>query len=468
MNAEEIITQFKRYNRSMDDLLVAEVENIYASSSEKERIRIAKITNDSRNEARMPERWVELTITKGSRNEKIALARFTEDVNCKYPKFNNKTLEELFLESNDPLIKAALHENPNYLPIWGMGDEQFKIFKNATFAERFSIVRNANVDFKVLTGIYDPETNPFDLTDEQRVKLVSTFCANEAHLERSRRIGGHTTDSSYQSHEENYQYNQLWDLAMKWLEPSKLGLVPNIACMTFNKFPCESGKMLDVYKKLTKTPSPDKKQMDIYLNARRSIFYMLNDLRLEEQKRRAIKPLLKAALKDEDKDKDPDFGPDYSISGIARFLLDEEDFPKDPSDRVLSWVGKSFAYVWRVIVNLITLAVLFAILSSGGTKFETLTLLMLALIYLSVVSWSSMSMLIQAEKMHVDHKKFKDLRMSLKTQLNEQEVIEDQAYEQAKKKLKANTIKFWINSIFNSIFYCIIIFKILSLTVFGQ
>lgn len=65
--------------------------------------------------------------------------------------------------------------------------------------------------------------------------------------------------------------------------------------------------------------------------------------------------------------------------------MDNEDMPQEKTDKVFSVLGRVITYGWQVVENLITLVVLLIVLSSGYTKFESLALSILSLIYLIII-----------------------------------------------------------------------------------
>ena len=211
MDKEEIIMQFKRYRTGMDDLLKVELANLYHSSSENDRIQITKIINDRCNDAYMPDEWGALIMSEGRRNEKIALAKFGDCLGVKKLP-SGRDFESALLEETDELIKYALFENPNYLSdpaMYSTSDYDTELFKKANFLEKLAFVRNPNIAFNVLYGIYDYENNIFNLSDEQRVGLIKAFLGNDAHLKRSHQFGG---NMRYEKREGNYKYNKIWNL----------------------------------------------------------------------------------------------------------------------------------------------------------------------------------------------------------------------------------------------------------------
>lgn len=120
---------------------------------------------------------------------------------------------------------------------------------------------------------------------------------------------------------------------------------------------------------------------------------------------------------------------------------------------------KILGYVWAVIINLITLFVVFSILSVADTSFEKIVLCFLVLIYLQIISISSVWSFQQLDFTGALYEEFKRIRHLLKEGTDEYE--EEQAKEFKSKKDNI-TVTFYINAFFNFIIYVIIILNLLG------
>jgi len=119
--------------------------------------------------------------------------------------------------------------------------------------------------------------------------------------------------------------------------------------------------------------------------------------------------------------------------------------------------AKTLSYIWEVVKNLIALFVILGILSVAYTSFEKVVVCGLVLIYLSIISISSVLGIEQLNFMQALDFEFKRIRKLLKEDLSE---YEKEAEERANNTKNKITIKFYINGIFNFIFYLIVIFTL--------
>ena len=77
-----------------------------------------------------------------------------------------------------------------------------------------------------------------------------------------------------------------------------------------------------------------------------------------------------------------------------------------------------WTYIWRVLINLITVGIVITIFSSANNKFESLVFTFLALIYFSVTSFYSHYCFITVERGFALYKEFARIRKLL----NEEEL----------------------------------------------
>jgi len=115
------------------------------------------------------------------------------------------------------------------------------------------------------------------------------------------------------------------------------------------------------------------------------------------------------------------------------------------------WLG----YIWTVIVNLITIGVVFAIYDNVYDSFEIIVVSLLILIYLGFQSFSMIYNKTMIETAFVLDGEFKRIRRLLKNEPNE---YKTKKIQEAKKKADKAMVKMYINSIFLFIIYLITLF----------
>jgi len=120
---------------------------------------------------------------------------------------------------------------------------------------------------------------------------------------------------------------------------------------------------------------------------------------------------------------------------------------------------KWLSYIWTVIVNLITVGVVFAIYGSLYDSFEIIVVSLLIVIYLSFQSFSMIYSKITAETAFALDGEFKRIRKLLK---NEPTEYENEEILDAKKKVEKSTIKIYINGAFILINYIIALIHLLG------
>ena len=150
---------------------------------------------------------------------------------------------------------------------------------------------------------------------------------------------------------------------------------------------------------------------------------------------------------------------------------------------------KTLSIVWKVIINIITVAVVLGIFSIASSKFETIVLAVLVLIYLSLGTFTAIWGLHQIEFSEALDNEFKaiknliNLKNSDNTEINKR-MLDDISYdlpiktpdeykkeiendekeirtERAEKK-KTLMIKFYINAGFMTITYIIALYNLLT------
>lgn len=124
---------------------------------------------------------------------------------------------------------------------------------------------------------------------------------------------------------------------------------------------------------------------------------------------------------------------------------------------------KWLAYGWTVLINLITLLVVFAIFSVVYGSFETIVCSLLILIYVNLATFSSVYGLMTTKRVLMDHARYKKLRDLIQENPDANEAAaEADDEETANIEAKKSEIKFYINGVFHFIFYIVAIFNILG------
>lgn len=128
---------------------------------------------------------------------------------------------------------------------------------------------------------------------------------------------------------------------------------------------------------------------------------------------------------------------------------------------------KTLKIIWRIIINIITLAIVISIFSIASTKFESTVLAVLVIIYLNIIGFSQVWALghleakDQLDKFVVEIKKLlnRDIPQEVDGYVDEymKEIKEKEA-----EAMKIMMIKFYINIGFQFIIYVITILKLIS------
>jgi len=150
---------------------------------------------------------------------------------------------------------------------------------------------------------------------------------------------------------------------------------------------------------------------------------------------------------------------------------------------------KTLGIVWKVIINIITVAIVLGIFSIASSKFETIVLVVLVLIYLSLGTFTTIWGLHQIEFGEALDKELKDIKKLIKNPkrylekeemdktrnilgfLNDdfvselpQEIdeYEKEVEKERAEKKKTLMIKFYINAGFQTITYIIALYNLLT------
>ncbi len=146
---------------------------------------------------------------------------------------------------------------------------------------------------------------------------------------------------------------------------------------------------------------------------------------------------------------------------------------------------KTLGIIWNVIVNIITVAIVWGIFSIASTNFETIVIAVLVLIYLSMQTFASGLSLSQLKFMEALDAEFRKVKKIIKndvdreelmkeaqtldqinnimtTPLTEKEKEEKEEREKITKVIQKQTTEFYINAVFQVIIYIIALYHILT------
>lgn len=123
---------------------------------------------------------------------------------------------------------------------------------------------------------------------------------------------------------------------------------------------------------------------------------------------------------------------------------------------------KWISYGWTVLINLITLGVVFAIFDAVYGSFETIVCSLLILIYVTLVSFSSIYGQTVTKKMFMDYERYKKLRDLVQQHPDPNEAAETEDEETAREAAKKSEAKFYINAIFSFLIYITAVLNIFS------
>ncbi len=121
---------------------------------------------------------------------------------------------------------------------------------------------------------------------------------------------------------------------------------------------------------------------------------------------------------------------------------------------------KTLGIIWSIVKNIITVAVVLGIFSVANTNFESVSLAVLVLIYLSISTFSTLTGLHQVEFSKVLNREFKDIKKLLAQDEEDYEYTKEERKETEKQEFNL-LIKVWINGIFQTIIYIITLYNLL-------
>jgi len=125
----------------------------------------------------------------------------------------------------------------------------------------------------------------------------------------------------------------------------------------------------------------------------------------------------------------------------------------------LSYLG----YAWTIIVNIITIIIVIAIFNSTYNSFESIIICIAILIYINLITFSSLWGWQKQIELFAFNEEFKKIRLLLKEKINEDDdEYEKEKLEKAKSQFKKQQVKFYINIVFAFIIYTITILKLLG------
>lgn len=238
-----MIIEWDRYIRN-DKLSEAELENLYDSTTEKEKIEITIEFNKKENRYCMPTLWAELITNKGTLQERITLAKNWWTFS-RHNEREKPIIERLVNDANI-LVRCAFYENPESLFLLSFDEGIKPMFKKLTHMERLALMRNPCVDKELVLKICAIDDNDFSLKDKERKELILAFCTNQKHIENSKK---HFLDDSFLDGEDAYLstelYPKLYDKAFEWIDKD-----PHITAAIYKAFSCKGEKKLEIYKKI--------------------------------------------------------------------------------------------------------------------------------------------------------------------------------------------------------------------------
>lgn len=127
---------------------------------------------------------------------------------------------------------------------------------------------------------------------------------------------------------------------------------------------------------------------------------------------------------------------------------------------------KSLGYIWKVIINIITVIIVLGIFSIASTDFETVVFAVLILIYLSITGFSTIWGLQQMDFGEALQKELDLIKTKLGIILYDDEDYTEEykkELEKEREEKKNNTmIKFYINAGFQVIIYIISLYYLLT------
>jgi hypothetical protein len=124
---------------------------------------------------------------------------------------------------------------------------------------------------------------------------------------------------------------------------------------------------------------------------------------------------------------------------------------------------KWLTYGWTVLINLITLFIVFAIFEVVYGSFETIVCSLLILIFINLASFTAGYSQMTTKRIFMDHARYKKLRNLMQQHEDPNEMAaEADDEEKANITAKKNEVRFYINSVFNFIIYITAVFNILN------
>lgn len=128
---------------------------------------------------------------------------------------------------------------------------------------------------------------------------------------------------------------------------------------------------------------------------------------------------------------------------------------------------KTLSYSWKVIINIITVGIVFAVFQIASDPFETAVISVLVLIYINIISFSSTWGMTTLEVNEALDRELQDIKKLLRKtnvrsdideELNDDEYTEEYKKELEEEKVKAKKhlkTKYYINITFQFIIYLI-------------
>lgn len=124
---------------------------------------------------------------------------------------------------------------------------------------------------------------------------------------------------------------------------------------------------------------------------------------------------------------------------------------------------KVLGYIWTVLLNLVTLAIIIGIYDNIYEAGSLIIVSILILVYLSInIGFASIAWM-HVEKSLIDYNRFKEIKKSFDIHINAEDTeYEKEELEKVQKQLMRNKVKYYINAVFNFLFYIIAVANLLD------
>jgi hypothetical protein len=269
--------------------------------------------------------------------------------------FPERDLKARLESSQDPVIRAGLRENPNFVGMW-LVDNWIEVFRKATPLERLALVRNPRVGDEFIERVFDPEDTQLPINGEERKALIVAYLSNREVLAESQDfsnnaywrfysgfpdfVEAYDRDSIWRKRKEHF--SKLWELASKW--------------------PLESGIPWSVYEHVG---VPDDVRADHY---KKNDNAHLREIILRGCTKSDVKTL-RLGLADPEED--------------CRSIAISKGAKIEESKKTRYWQTskKTLRYLGVGLIHTIKIGIIVLVLNKSTSVFETIALVLLVLSY---------------------------------------------------------------------------------------